>query len=394
MTLAMQRDLLISRRSFLIGCSAAASPLLTPISFAATPGENRLVVIVLRGAMDGLDVVRPLGDPDWRGLRPTLAAEAAAQSLDLDGFFGLHPGCAGLMPLWRAGELGFAHAVATPYRARRSHFVGQDFLENGGAEKTGTMTAAEDGWLNRALGRIKGAPDMAVTVGREPMRILEGAAAAQQWLPVSESHLSGQGEALLARLHAQDPVFAESYSQALALREETKTERISNADAKRDQLGTYVAGRLNGTARIATFSFGGWDTHYRQDLALTRRLGDLTDTVLALKAGLGRNWDSTLVLALTEFGRSAHENGSGGTDHGTGGALLMAGGALRGGRVLGRWPGLREADLYDRRDLMPTADVRAYAGWALRDMFGLSVSDIEGAVFPALDMAASPRLVL
>ena len=124
------QDLLLSRRGFLIGCSLAASPLLTPVTFAATEGENRLVVIVLRGAMDGLDVVRPLGDRAYLPLRPDLAADAAA-SHDLDGFFALHPAAAPLMPLWSAGELAFAHAVATPYRQGRSHFIGQDALENG-----------------------------------------------------------------------------------------------------------------------------------------------------------------------------------------------------------------------------------------------------------------------
>ncbi|EEW26536.1 DUF1501 domain-containing protein [Rhodobacter ferrooxidans] len=382
-------DLLLSRRSFLIGCSLAASPLLTPVSFAAAPGENRLVVMVLRGGMDGLDVVRPLGDSDYAALRPTLLTDSA--SLDLDGFFGLNPGAAGLMPLWQAGELGFAHAVATPYRQQRSHFVGQDLLESGALAADAPV---DGGWLNRAVGRIRGAaPDMAVAVGREPMLILEGDAPARQWLPVADSTLSGQGTALLGCLHAADPDFAEAYLKAVALRAESEAQRISNADAKRDQLGAYVAARLNAEARIAAFSFGGWDTHNKQGPGIARRLGDLADTILALKAGLGANWATTLVLAVTEFGRSARENGSAGTDHGTGGASLLAGGALRGKRVLGQWPGLNESALYARRDLMPTTDLRAYAGWALHDLFGLATSDIEGHVFPALDMGPNPQLL-
>ncbi|NUB46541.1 DUF1501 domain-containing protein [Fertoebacter nigrum] len=390
----LTRDLLLSRRSFLIGCSAAASPLLTPVSFAAAPGENRLVVIVLRGAMDGLDLLRPLGDRDYAALRPTLAASAHDAPLDLDGFFALHPACAGLMPLWRAGELGFAHAVATPYRDKRSHFIGQDVLENGSAAGSGALTPGADGWLNRALAQMPGLPrGAAVTVGREPMLILEGAAPARHWLPVDESGLSPQAQLLLARLHGADPDFADPYRQAVQLRDESQTGRISNADAKRDQLSAYVADRLKGEARIAAFSFGGWDTHHRQEQALAKRLGDLADTLLALQAELGPLWATTMVLALTEFGRTARENGTGGTDHGTGGALIMAGGAVRGGRVLGGWPGLAEADLFDRRDLMPTGDLRGYAGWALHDLFGLAQSDIEGAVFPALALGANPRLL-
>ena len=385
------RDMLFSRRSFLIAGTAAASLLGTRVGFAAAPGENRLVVIVLRGAMDGLDVVRPLGDRDLRGLRPKLTAGAYDAPLDLDGFFALNPGAGALMPLWQAGELGFAHAVATPYRAQRSHFVGQDLLETGGPAGAAPGTS---GWLNRALGRIPGAsPELAVTIGREPMLILEGDAPARQWLPAADSTLSGQGEALLTRLHAADPAFAESFRQALMLRAETDAERIVGKDDKRDQLGAYVAARLNAEARIAAFSLGGWDTHHNQAPALERRLGVLSDTILALKTGLAGNWGSTLVLAMTEFGRTARENGSGGTDHGTGGAVLLAGGALRGRRVMGRWPGLSETALYGKRDLMPTGDLRAYAGWALHDLFGVATAEIEGAVFPALDLGPSPRLI-
>lgn len=391
----MQREFLVSRRSFLIGCSVAASPLLTPVSFAAAPGENRLVVIVLRGAMDGLDVVRPLGDPAYLALRPTLARAAMEEALDLDGFFALHPACAGLLPLWRAGELGFAHAVATPYRQGRSHFTGQDLLETGSASETGDLPPGADGWLNRAVGLIAGAgPAMAVTVGPEPMLILEGDAPVKHWLPVAESRLSPQGLALLARLYAADPLFSEGYRQAIQLRQDSETGDPASAAARRGALGGYLAERLNAEARIASFSVGGWDTHQGQARNLSVRLAELTETLLALRAGLGANWGSTLVLAMTEFGRTARENGSGGTDHGTGGALLLAGGALRGKRVLGDWPGLGDGALYRDRDLLPTSDVRAYAGWALRDMFGLSPSQIEAGVFPALSMGADPRLAL
>lgn len=381
---------ILSRRGFLIGCSAAAAPLLTPVTFAATPGENRLVVIVLRGALDGLDLLRPLGDPAYDALRPRLSRHARRDPLDLDGFYALHPGCAGLLPLWQAGELAFATAVATPYRSR-SHFVGQDFLENGGDEVRGTLTPAGDGWLNRALQHLPGTrPEMAVAVGQDRMLILDGKVPTRHWLPVADSGLSAQGLDLLGDLYASDPAFAAAYAETVLLRDETD---VGDRKDKKDRLGQYVADRLNAEARIAAFSFSGWDTHHNQEVTITRRLEALTDLLLTLQVQLGANWQNTTILALTEFGRSAAENGSAGTDHGTGGAAILAGGAVRGGKVLGQWPGLDEANLLDRRDLMPTADVRGYAASLLHEMFGLPLSALTGDVFPTLDLTQSLRLV-
>ena len=389
----MTFDLLMSRRAFLIGCSAAASPLLTPISFAAAPGENRLVVIILRGAMDGLDVVRPLGDPAFAALRPTLAADAAT-SPDLDGFFALNPVAAGLMPLWKAGDLAFAHAVATPYRVGRSHFIAQDALENGGDAANGALTPARDGWLNRAVGLIPGAgPQTAVSVGQERMLILDGAVETQHWLPVEDSTLSAQGRALLAALNAADPLFAEPFAEVQTLVTESGGNPVPRGDAGADLIGGYVADRLRGEARIASFSFGGWDSHQNQTRIMADRLAALSRTILAMKAGLGPLWATTTVLAMTEFGRTARENGSAGTDHGTGGLLIAAGGAVKGGRVYGTWPGLGDGQLFEERDLLPTGDVRAYAAWALRDLYGLDSGGLAGTVFPGLDLGSNPGLI-
>lgn len=382
--------LLLTRRNFLIGCSAAAAPVFTPMTFAATPGENRLVVIVLRGALDGLDLLRPLGDPAYAALRPKISVNAARQSFDLDGFFGLHPACAPLIPLWSAGELALVSAVATPYR-NRSHFIGQDMLENGSGAVNGLLTPEKDGWLNRALQLMPGVTSStAVAVGVDQMMILEGKAPAQQWFPVADSGLSAQGLDLLGDLYAQDPQLAAVYAEAQMLRSETMDEGASGGEKA---LGGYVADRLNAEARIAAFSFNGWDTHQRQEFHIAKRFTALCDMLLALRDGLGANWATTTVLALTEFGRTAAENGSGGTDHGTGGAALIAGGALRGGRVLGTWPGLDEAALLDRRDLMPTGDVRAYAATLLQEMFGLSLSSLGREVFPGLEMPSGLKLV-
>jgi len=390
----MTRDLLLSRRAFLIGCSAAASPLLTPITFAATGGENRLVVILLRGAMDGLDVLRPVGDPHFAAMRRTLLADAD-QSIPLDGFFALHPAAADLAPMWSAGELGFVQAVATPYRAGRSHFIAQDALENGAGGADGGMTPARDGWLNRAVGLIPGAnARTAVSVGQERLMILDGDVDTDHWFPAEESVLSSQGQALLAALHAADPLFAQPFVEAQALSRQFDGQRLPREKQMYQLLGTYVAERLRAESRIASFSLGGWDTHQGQAKTMAEQLAALTTALLSIKTGLGPAWDTTLVLTMTEFGRTARENGSGGTDHGTGGMIMAAGGALRGGKVYGQWPGLGPGQLLDDRDLMPTGDLRATAAWALRSMFGIEAQTLQSTVFPGLDMGADPGLLL
>ena len=385
-------DLLLSRRAFLIGCSAAASPLLTRVSFAAAPGDNRLVVILLRGAMDGLDVLRPIGDPNYAAMRPTLAHDGG---LPLDGFYALHPAAADLAPMWQAGELGFVQAVATPYRAGRSHFIAQDALENGAGGADGGLTPARDGWLNRAVGQIAGSgPRTAVSVGQERLMILDGDTDTDHWFPAEASPLSAQGQALLATLHAADPLFAIRFAEAQALTAEFDGEKLPRQNQALKLLGSYVADRLTAEARIASFSLGGWDTHQSQAKTMTEQLSGLSAAILAIKTGLGPAWGTTLVLTLTEFGRTARENGSGGTDHGTGGLIIAAGGALKGGRVLGQWPGLASGQLLDDRDLMPTGDLRATAGWALRSLFGIDAAALERTVFPGLDLGTDPGLLL
>jgi uncharacterized protein (DUF1501 family) len=387
-------DFVLSRRAFLIGCSVAASPLLTPITFAATGGENRLVVIVLRGAMDGLDVVRPLGDPNYLALRPGLAADAA-QSHDLDGFFALHPAAAPLMPLWHKGELAFAHAVATPYRQGRSHFIGQDALENGTGGEAGQLTPGHDGWLNRALSVIPGAnARTAVSVGQQRLLILEGDSDTQHYFPVSESALSAQGHTLLAAVNAADPLFAKPFADSQQLASDSMGTAPARPKDSYAELGRYVADQLTTKSRIASLSLGGWDTHHAQARTMAEQMAALSDMVLAMKAGLAAHWGTTLVLAMTEFGRTARENGTMGTDHGTGGLMIAAGGALRGKRVLADWPGLSESDLLANRDLMPTRDVRAFAGWALRGLYGVDAASIEAVVFPGLDLGTDPGLML
>lgn len=384
---------LLDRRSFLgglaIGCSAAASPLMTPVVLASAPWEERLVVIILRGAMDGLDVVRPVGDPAWRALRPTLAGGG----LPLDGWWELHPALEPLLPLWDAGEFGAVHAVSTPYRDRRSHFDGQDILEAGSG---GTdLMGVRDGWLNRMLQAVPGIEaETAYAIGREQLKILDGAAPVSRWSPDVRLQLSPQARRLLEVVHHDDPLFRAASEQAIAIVAELDAAGEEGGQGPGHlQLAQFAAGRLAGETRIASFSLGGWDTHGDQPRHLGKALTILAETILALRDGLGPVWGRTAVLCMTEFGRTARENGSKGTDHGTGGAMLFAGGAMRGGRVAGDWPGLGDDDLYAGRDLLPTRDVRAHAAWVMRSLYGLDRGVLEGAVFPGLDLGDDPGLV-
>ncbi len=401
----------LSRRRFLMrtaafGCSAAASPLVTPVTLASAPWDHRFVVIILRGGMDGLDVVRPVGDPLYQVYRPTISQTKS--TVDLDGYFSLNPGLDTLAPLWRRGELAFAHAVSTPYRDKRSHFDGQDLLESGTGMDVG-VGAIRDGWLNRMLGEVPGVTaETAFAVGREDMIILNGRTPVSSWSPEARMDLSPSGRRLLEYIYHDDPVFQEAGNIATELAATREIDTGGSADISDDDLSkqamatmlgakrsararalaAFTGERLNLDTRIAAFSIGGWDTHRGQAGALKRALGELSDAVLTLRDTLGDNWKKTTLVAMTEFGRTARENGTTGTDHGTAGVMLMAGGAVKGGRVYGDWPGLADGDLYQNRDLLPTGDVRAYAAEAMQGLFPLDRATLETVVFPGLDMGA------
>lgn len=378
----------------LAACSAAAHPLMNTMTFASAPGENRLVVIVLRGAMDGLDVVQPYGDKALRGLRKKLSVGPDGGAHDLDGFFALHETLTDLLPLWKSGELAFAHAVATPYRDKRSHFDGQDLLEAGTGNDL-PISQQKGGWLNRLLQDMPGVQaETAYSVGTEEMLILSGKAHALSWAPDARLELSPQAKLLLSDIYHDDPLFRDAANDAEAIGGALEPPKKAGPGGDAAKLARFAASRLNGATRIAAFSLSGWDSHAQQERVIGRSLGQLATAILTLREALGSNWQRTAVLAVTEFGRTVRENGSSGTDHGTGGAMLMAGGAIKGGKVYGDWPGLGEGKLYEDRDLLPTRDVRAYAGWAMRGLFGTSSAAIEGSIFPGLELGPDPRILL
>lgn len=296
----------VSRREFLartglVGCSLAASPLFTPVSFAAAPWDTRLVVIILRGGMDGLDVVQPYGDPAFKRLRGSLALGPEGGAYDLDGYFALHPGLAPLMPMWKAGQLSFAHAVSTPYRDKRSHFDGQDLLEAG----TTSLAGVRDGWLNRMLQAVPGVTSQtAYAVGRSDMRLLQGDAEVANWAPDARLNLSPQAVRLLELVTESDPALHAALSEAQLL------SQVQDDESKRGkrghiQIAEFAAARLSKEARIAAFSLNGWDTHSAQHRSIGAALNRLSETLLTLRDKMrGNTWGKTAVIAMTEFGRT------------------------------------------------------------------------------------------
>lgn len=383
----------IDRRTLLaaLALSGAGAALRPAFAFAATPGEARVVVIILRGALDGLTAVPPYGDPNYAGLRGALAIERDKLH-DLNGFFGLHPSLSGFSERYAKKELIVFHAAATAYR-ERSHFDGQDLLENG----TPIPHGAQDGWLNRALGALPGATAPALAVGQNVPLILRGPAKVTSWAPEILPAVDEDTIARLMDLYAEDKLLGPALGEALstnALLSETGAGKDmsgakpdANPAKRAGQVATSVGTLLaapNGP-RVAVFEITGWDTHANEGAAegvLATRLAALDQAVAALAAALGPHWQHTAVLAVTEFGRTAAANGTRGTDHGTGAAAFLVGGAVQGGRVIADWPGLAPGSLYQNRDLAPTTDLRAVMKGVLEAQMKLSPAVLSEKIFP------------
>lgn len=391
----------ITRRAALLGLSSAWSLGRASLALAAAPIDRRFVVVILRGALDGMAAVVPYGDPDLSGLRAPLVppAPGAEGGLhDLGGFFGLHPALAGLAALYRAGELLPVHAVAGPYRSR-SHFEAQDCLESGASQR---MTS---GWLNRAVCALPARPgaDAALAVGVSLPLLLRGPAPVGAYAPHAFAQPEPDLYARLLALHHADPVTGPTLAEGLRERGFEGAVLAGNGGGNGATVGRYAFPALAGAAgrllaapegpRIAALELGGWDTHAGQARRLDGPLGQLDAGIAALRDGLGEAWRATVVLVMTEFGRTARINGTMGTDHGTGTVAFVAGGAVAGGRVLADWPGLSAARLFEGRDLAPTTDLRALAKGLLAGHLGLD----EGAlaqVFPGSAEAAPLRGLL
>jgi uncharacterized protein (DUF1501 family) len=400
---------MLSRRASLALFGASAATLAAggwSASLAAAPTEKRFVFIILRGALDGLAAVPPNFDRDYRAVRGALAFTepgGEAGALDLDGRFGLHPSLASFHDLYKQKELIVLHAVATPYRAR-SHFDAQDLLENGTERPRG----AADGWLNRALGLL-GASDqrLGLAVGQTVPLLLRGTTPVGSWAPQQMPELDADFLQRLATLYQRDAVLGPAISEGLRAQgmndEVLGTSRMMGGAALRgpQAIRTIAAnvGKLLADprgARVAVLEIGGWDTHANQGLLtgrLAQQLKALSEAVAALKESLASVWPHTVIAVATEFGRTVAINGTNGTDHGTAGVAFLAGGAIAGGRVLTKWPGLSASQLFEGRDLAPTMDLRAPLKTVLRAHLGLPADAIDRAVFPdSRAVAALPEL--
>lgn len=372
-----------SRRSLLGGGLGLGALFLSSSVLAAEAQGRKLVVVILRGAMDGLSAAPPIGDPDYARLRGPIAIPAEA-ALPLDGQFALHPKLQALHAFAQGGEARIAPAAALPARIR-SHFEAQDLLESGGA----ALYAVSTGWLNRALAAQTGARIEALSIGPQEPLILRGSARVKSWSPggraiAAQDRLTG----LLQDLYERDPLLGPALASGLATaREADLLEAGETAPPDARGYGVAAAKFLAdaGGPDIAVVSLDGFDTHAAQGAAegqLAQRLANLDGLLAGLREGLGPTWRRTVVVAVTEFGRTARVNGTRGTDHGTASTLILAGGALRPGGLIGDWPTLREDRLFENRDLAPTLDVRAVFKGVLRDHLGVPAAALEAVVFP------------
>jgi len=389
---------------------AVACSLLTQLprlSFAAADSESRLVLVILRGALDGLSAVPPYGDADYASARRELAIAkpgAKGGALELDHTFGLHPSLRQLHQRFQRRELAVIHAVASPYR-ERSHFDGQNVLENGTPQPSGTAS----GWLNRAIAVIPSAArdraqELGLALGQNVPLVLRGDQRVTSWAPSLLPEVEPDTLARLADLYAGDPILGMRLNEATAIDALASEQMGSDPSASRAaragagniarlKLMASTAGKFLSAAdgpRVAVFDATGWDTHAQEGAAtgqLAQRLQGLDDVLDTLATALQPVWKHSVIVVVTEFGRTVALNGTRGTDHGTGTCAFVLGGAVNGGRVIADWPGLNVRSLYEGRDLKPSTDLRAVFKGVLLAHYNVPSQVLDDAVFPASSSA-------
>jgi uncharacterized protein (DUF1501 family) len=370
--------------------AAGAAAMLPRCGFADVATDARFVLVILRGALDGLAAVPAYGDGAYASKRGGLAI--TAPQLKLDGMFALNPSLTQLHERFQFKELIVFQAVASPYR-ERSHFDGQDLLENG----TSTPKSAHDGWLNRALPLLPEAKQratdrLALALAQNVPLVLRGDARVGSWAPSRLPDTDSDTLRRIADLYSTDEYFARRLQSALAA-EGVVGEGAGMGAGRRDPLNALdtvaaAAGKFLAAAdgpRIAVLEATGWDTHANQGAEhgqLATRLRGLDQALNSLRTALAGAWARSAVLVVTEFGRTVAVNGTGGTDHGTATCAFLVGGAVAGGRVVADWPGLASSALYEGRDLRPTLDVRSIMKSVLASHLGAAESGIEERVFP------------
>ncbi len=393
-----------SRRELLLASGTLFAWAHLPKLACAEGRDPRLLAIILRGALDGLATVAPVGDQDWVALRGdnALTLEGKTPALKLDDFFALNAAMPNLYRMYQAKEAIIVHAAATPYR-ERSHFDGQDVLESGLPQPSKSDT----GWLNRALSslspgeRVDPNGSKAFGVGPVTPLVVRGPAPVLSWAPRRLLPASADTVQRLLDLYRQtDPLLAgvlEGHTGLMGIA------RAGNMDDKPGapntgsdiaQVRAYFA-QVAGTAakflaqpegpRVGALALDGWDTHYNEGIVtgrLSQLLGALDSALAAIETNMGPAWHETVVVLVTEFGRTARINGTDGTDHGQGTVALLAGGALRGGRVVADWPGLKSENLFENRDLKPTTDLRGVLKGLLKDHLRADDSKLAAEVFP------------
>ncbi|MGB5256889.1 MAG: DUF1501 domain-containing protein [Woeseiaceae bacterium] len=392
---------MLNRRDLMKALGAtAASSCLPRMALATADSDARFVLVVLRGAVDGLALAAPYGDGNYQRARGELAIAAPGHSgglLKLDGLFGLNPALLEVHRRYTDGQALIVHAVASPYR-QRSHFDGQDILENGAAR----VGALRDGWLNRALGALDSSSEVAIALAQNTPLVLRGNQDVSSWAPTRLPDVDDSTIARLQRLYAADGFFASRLEQALRSQDIADDFSAMAAAKPRGNEAQQFSELMQAASRflsaddgprIAVVELGGWDTHANQGTssgALANRFTALDNGLQQLHDGLGSHWDKTVVAVVTEFGRTVHVNGTRGTDHGTGTAAVLLGGAVNGGRVVADWPGLSKNELHEQRDLKPTTDIRSLFKAVLQDHLDVPSRHIEQNVFP--DSAAATAL--
>ncbi|MBS0532889.1 MAG: DUF1501 domain-containing protein [Proteobacteria bacterium] len=393
-----------TRRELMLGAGALFAWAYMPKLAQAEGRDPRLLVVILRGALDGLAAVAPVGDPDWVRLRGDkgLRTDGEYAALPLDNFFALNPAMPNFHRLYQAKQAAIVHAVATPYR-ERSHFDGQDVLESGIV----TPGGSETGWLNRAWSVLQPADRVAArqafAVGPITPLVARGKAPVMTWTPSKLPPATNDTMSRLIDLYRHtDPALAKALEERGALAAIVQGD-MNGMSPKKIAATPGVPGaavrayfeEAAGAAakfmarpdgpRVGALAFDGWDTHANEGAdhgRLSALLGALDGAFGAMESNMGGAWKETVVVVATEFGRTARINGTDGTDHGTATVALLAGGALKGGRVIADWPGLSEQALYQARDLKPTTDLRAVLKGLLRDHLRAGEKALARDVFP------------
>ena len=386
---------MVSRRDFVKGmCSSAvlamAGTMYPGLVFANAYTENRLVVVILRGGMDGMAALAPYADKNYGSIRGDLTLNLETL-LRIDPFFGLHPSLEPLAKMYQDGDMIAIPATATPYRDR-SHFDAQNVLELGSIKPNGLSS----GWLNRVVAAINAQSDFAMAFGQGLPEIFRGNMSVNSWAPSALPDVSDDYISLVQKVYAQDKVFAGHLSKALNIqtmsmdalkgneKQMTRKSRSPQAFVTMAKAAGEWMAKPSGP-RIATLELGGWDTHVQQGTEGGRMANNLSlfaRGIDELKKGLGSSWNKTIVMAVTEFGRTARPNGNRGTDHGTAGTTFLMGGALKGGRVIHKWPGLSDADLHEGRDVRPTIDIREIMKAVLHSHYGISKHVLSQEIYP------------